>query len=122
MSDEQLPPEGPQPGGPVLEEAFRLAGAVRDWARATLPPPTGDPRADCQWCPLCQFAAVLRGERPDVNDRLTEAGAAIVGALRSLLDPAAGGAHHHPASPGGSQPRVQRIDLGDPGAADPETD
>ena len=112
-------PEEPTPGGtgsPLLDEAARLAGAVQDWARKNLPEPTGDPHTDCQWCPLCQFASVLRGERPEVNERLAEAGNAIVGVLRSLLEPGAPpGAHRQAPSradaPDGS--RVQHIDLGD---------
>ena len=111
-------PEEPTPGGtgsPLLDEAARLAGAVQDWARKNLPEPTGDPHTDCQWCPLCQFAAVLRGERPEVNAKLAEAGNAIVGVLRSVLEPGAPGAHRHapPREGGADAPRVQHIDLGD---------
>lgn len=104
----ELPPEGPS--SPILEEAAKLAAAVQEWARKNLPEPTGDPHSDCQWCPLCQFASVLRGERPEVNEKLAEAGNAIVGALRSLLEPGAA-AHRHS---GPSAPRVQHIDLSDP--------
>ena len=105
----ELPPEGP--ASPILEEAAKLAAAVQEWARTNLPEPTGDPHSDCQWCPLCQFASVLRGERPEVNEKLAEAGNAIVGALRSLLEPGTSGAHRHH---GPSEPRVQHIDLSDP--------
>lgn len=107
------PPEGPSPASPILEEAAKLASAVQEWARKNLPEPTGDPHSDCQWCPLCQFASVLRGERPEVNEKLTEAGNAIVGALRALLEPGTPGSHRHSGAP---QPRVQHIDLGDPTA------
>jgi hypothetical protein len=59
--------------------------------------------------------AVLRGERPEVTERVAEAGAALASAAKALLD-AAG-----TARPGGSAsepqpPRVQRIDLGKPDA------
>lgn len=55
---------------------------------------------ECTWCPICQFVAVLRGERPDVNEKV----ALVVAALRSMFDQAEGG----PAQP----QRVQHIDLG----------
>jgi hypothetical protein len=112
----ELPPEGPAAGSsPIIEEAAKLAAAVQEWARKNLPEPTGDPHSDCQWCPLCQFASVLRGERPEVNEKLTEAGHAIVGALRALLEPGIPGVHRD-SGPGAPPPRVQHIDLGDPTA------
>jgi hypothetical protein len=102
---------------PLAEEALRLLGAVQDWARRTMPPPQGEQPAECQWCPLCQFAAVLRGERPEVTAKLTEAGVALAGALRSIADAAAGAGHtgqHRHDPPGTSEPRVQPIRLVDP--------
>ena len=101
---------------PLVGEAVRILGAVQDWARQTFPaPPDGHGGPECQWCPLCQFAAVLRGERPEVTERVAEAGTALMSAMRAFVDAAAS----HPAQPrhrsgppadGG---RVQRIDLGD---------
>ena len=65
-------------------------GAVQDWARRTLPaPPSGHPGPECQWCPLCQFASVLRGEHPELAERVAEAGTALVDALRALAETAA---------------------------------
>jgi hypothetical protein len=113
------------PRSPLADEAVRLLGVVQEWTRQTFPAaPQGhhEPGADsvapvCQWCPLCQFMAVLRGERPEVTERVAEAGAALASAAKALLD-AAGNAR-----PGGSPPaeperppRVQRIDLGKPDA------
>ena len=73
--------------------------------------------AECTWCPLCQFIAVLRGERPEVTERVAEAGAALAAALRAFLDATsnagAPSGHHHPEGRPGSRPRVQRIDLRD---------
>lgn len=82
----------------------------------------GHASAECQWCPLCQFVAVLRGERPEFTERVAEAGTALLAALRGFVEAAAAtatatsptpGAPHRP--PGSSAPRVQHIDLAEPG-------
>jgi hypothetical protein len=107
---------------PLADEAGRLLGAVAQWARETFPAPGPDGQlaADCQWCPVCQLMAVLRGERPDVTERVSEAGTALLSAVRSFVDSTlvTGGGHQHPhpyppdsARPA-STPRVQHIDLG----------
>ncbi len=78
--------------GDLGDETRKLLGAVQDWARRTMPaPPSGHPGPECQWCPLCQAASVLRGEHPELTERAVEAGAAVVGALRALVE--ATGAH-----------------------------
>jgi hypothetical protein len=105
---------------PLAEEAVRLLGVLQEWTRQTFPPaaPSHDHAvAVCDWCPVCQFMAVLRGERPEVTERVAEAGVAVASALRAVLDSAAS------SRPGGQPeepqpPRVQRIDLG----PDPETE
>ena len=75
--------------GNLSDELRRLVGGLQDWARSIVPDPeqlhTGP---DCQWCPLCQFAEVLRGEHPEVSEKITEAGAAFVNAVRSIFDAA----------------------------------
>ena len=129
-----------------------LADAVHEWARArfgeagTAHIATG--AAECAWCPICQLIAALRGERPDVTDKLSAAAAAVVDVVGSLLNPPPGrtsGPADDPAGTGtdaaasstdlptaGSSPRrsagrrrsadsrVQRIDLdrGAPSDAD----
>ncbi|MEP6599075.1 MAG: hypothetical protein ABJB98_06445 [Actinomycetota bacterium] len=96
--------------GSLGEEAVRLLGAVQDWARRTWPdehPATGAP--ECRWCPICQLLAVLRGHRPEVNERLTQAGTAVVTALQALLDASTGPDADQPDR--GRVPRVQHIDL-----------
>jgi hypothetical protein len=102
---------------PLAREALRLVSSVQDWARRNLPDESEHHPKDCQWCPLCQFAAVLRGERPELTERVAEAGAAVLQAMRAMLEAAAAagsaagsatGGHH--AAPE-SRPRVQRIDL-----------
>jgi hypothetical protein len=75
---------------------------------------------DCRWCPVCQAAAVVRGERPEVTAALADVLTATATALRSLAEadrPAAadapeperedGRAH----GPGDPSPVVQRIDI-----------
>ncbi len=119
-------PAGPNPDE-AGEEAHRLFSAVQQWAQRAMPaPPSGHPGPECQWCPLCQLAAVLRGEYPELGERITEAGAAVAGAVRALLE--SGGAappdgqaaappEDAPAAeqrrPSPRQPRVQHIHLDD---------
>ena len=106
----------PNPAAPLISEALRLVSSVQDWARRSCGEAgerhTG---SDCQWCPLCQFAAVLRGEHPEVTDRVAEAGTALAGALRALVEAASGATgaaqHRQPHPPPG--PRVQKINLTD---------
>ncbi|MDP9116201.1 MAG: hypothetical protein M3O28_02840 [Actinomycetota bacterium] len=108
------------PTGSFAQEADRLLASVQDWAQRSFP---GAPRehigAECGWCPLCQFVAMLRGERPELTERVTEAASAAVGALRALVDATAeasshAGQHRHERGPATPHPhRVERIDLGD---------
>lgn len=115
--------EHPNPAAPLIGEALRLVSSVQDWAQDFAHRGAGEPGeqhkgGDCRWCPLCQFAAILRGEHPDVTDRVADAGTALVGALRALVDAASGAAgaagaaqHRQPRPPPG--PRVQKINLSD---------
>jgi hypothetical protein len=109
--------------GDLGEEARKLLGAVQDWARRTMPaPPSGHPGPECQWCPLCQAASVLRGEHPELTERVAEAGTAVVGALRALVEAAGAHGAHAPAPPDTDEPppapRVQPIRLDTTEAAD----
>lgn len=97
--------------GTFGEEAVKLLDAVADWARGNLGDvdwrghiATGAP--ECTWCPLCQLISVLRGERPEINEKVAEAMMSVVAALRAFLD-----ATKQPAQP--APPRVQHIDLDD---------
>jgi hypothetical protein len=97
--------------GPIGDEAAKLVDAVQDWVRRTLGDgshiATGAP--ECTWCPICQLVAVLRGDRPDIAEKITEASASVIAALRAVVDAAAGApAHRAP-----NAARVQRIDLGE---------
>jgi len=108
----------------LTDEARKLLGSVQEWARRNIPEHTGP---ECQWCPLCQFASLLRGDHPEVAERITEAGNAVAGAVRSLFDAAAKPAGEattrarrprpgpgRPTGPAaGETPRVQHIRLVD---------
>ncbi|MGH8959770.1 MAG: hypothetical protein ACRDWT_00945 [Jatrophihabitantaceae bacterium] len=116
-----------EPGHGSLGDAMRFVSTVQDWAARTFPASTdGHSSSDCQWCPICQLMSVLRGERPDVTERVAEAGTALASALRAFVDAAmpkaedSGGQRHRA---GERQPRVHRIDLDtDPSDTDTDTD
>lgn len=103
----------PEPHGTIGDEAAKLLDAVQDWARRNLGSDSGAHIAtgapECQWCPLCQLIMVLRGDRPEISEKIADATASVVAALRTLLDAATSqsGPTH--------QPRVQHIDLGGDG-------
>ena len=81
--------------GKAASDAGRLlADAVHEWARARFGDTdsahiaTGAP--ECSWCPICQLIAALRGDRPDVTDKLAAAATAVVDVVGSLLNPPPG--------------------------------
>ncbi len=77
--------------------------------------------ADCRWCPVCQAAAVVRGERPDVTAALADVLATTASVLRDLAGepdgsdaaPDADAADPDPdtADAGPGPVTVQRIDI-----------
>src|SRR6266567_789263 len=69
---------------------------------------TGAP--ECTWCPICQLIAILRGDRPEISEKVAEAGASLVAALRAVLDAAAASP---PRPPDDAASRVQHINLDD---------
>ena len=101
-----------------VEQARRLLETFRA-GPAGEPPAAGGAAAagdaqgssDCRWCPLCQAAAVVRGERPEVSAALADLLASTATALRTFAgEPApeaepAAGAEERPA------PVVQHIEL-----------
>jgi hypothetical protein len=98
---------------PLPEEAARLVAAVQDWAARTLP---ADDGCTCTWCPVCQGLAVLRGDRPDVTERLTDAMATAATALATIAAALARPAPAPPADPDpgpapAPEPVVQHIHL-----------
>lgn len=91
-----------------------VLAALQEWARTNLPA-AGEHATTCQWCPLCQFASVLRGEQPEVSNQVAEAGAALANALRAVVDAASTAApprrRPRPGPRPPQTPRVERIDL-----------
>ena len=74
--------------------------------------------SDCRWCPVCQAASVVRGERPEVTAALADVLTSAAAALRTLAEadrPAAPSepepASDRKAGPGDPPPVVQRIDI-----------
>jgi hypothetical protein len=138
MSDH---PDDPEPAGASAgahgtarsgaadDDAARLVSSVLAWAQERAQEWTDRNLAegsghfaggDCTWCPLCQFVSVLRGDRPELTDRVTETGAAVVTAVRAFVDAAVAAAGSAAGSATGAgtagpaqpaAPRVQRIDL-----------
>lgn len=95
---------------PLADELGRLFGAVQEWTRENLPAaPEG--ATTCEWCPLCQFVAVLRGDRPEVTERVAEAGTALTSAVHALLDATTGRRADQQAADQPAGPRVEHIDL-----------
>lgn len=74
--------------------------------------------SDCRWCPVCQAASVVRGERPEVTAALADVLSSAAAALRTLAEtdrPAAPEPEpepdDRPAAPGDPPPVVQKIDI-----------
>lgn len=72
--------------------------------------------ADCSWCPLCQAAAVVRGERPEVTAALADVLTATASALRAFAASAQTGQPDPPVHEDGAReaeppPAVQRIEI-----------
>jgi hypothetical protein len=82
----------------------------------------GDHPADCRWCPVCQVAAVVRGERPEVTDALADVLTAAAAALRTVSERASAPAPEAAAPEGTAEgtaeeeppppaPPVQHIEI-----------
>ena len=63
------------------------------------------PIPECVVCPVCMGIAALRQARPEAMEHLLKAGAELLEAFRSLMDPPDSGEGR---PPGG----LQRIDIG----------
>ena len=96
-----------------IESARRLVETLRPPAGEAAP--IGDSHGpDCRWCPVCQTAAVVRGERPEVTAALADVLTASATALRAFAaagEPAAPPAADACAEEAYPPPPVQRIDI-----------
>jgi hypothetical protein len=107
-------------GADWVDQARRLLDAFAAGSAAT---PTASPgagesahRTDCSWCPFCQAAAVVRGERPEVTAALADVLTAAATALRTIAESAPPAEPGAPASTddgpeGEPPPAVQRIEI-----------
>ena len=102
-------------GAEWLDQARRLFEAVRGPDTAA-----GGHAGDCTWCPVCQVAAVVRGERPEVTAALADLLGTAAVALRELASdlappaPPAGEPEAEAGEPeaGAGEPRpARRIDI-----------
>jgi hypothetical protein len=107
-------------GADWVDSARRLLDAVRPPAGTptATPEPGAAHGADCRWCPVCQAAAVLRGERPDVTAALADVLATTASVLRDLAaEPPAPARADAPTETDGEPDEepgpatVQRIDI-----------
>jgi hypothetical protein len=73
------------PGTDWIEQGRRLLETLRSSA-ADAPPAGGEHGSDCRWCPVCQAAAVVRGERPEVTAALADVLAQAAVALRTFAE------------------------------------
>jgi hypothetical protein len=99
-----------------IEQGRRLLETLRapaaDGAAAD-----GDHGSDCRWCPVCQAAAVVRGERPEVTAALADVLTTAAAALRTFAEaarpdaPQADPDAETESGEDGDPPEVQRIDI-----------
>jgi len=99
------------PGTDWIDQARRLLDVLRSGDAD----PTGGHASDCRWCPVCQTAAVVRGERPDVTEALADLLTATSTALRAFAEanaPAASAAEREAdTGDGDPSPPVQQIEI-----------
>ena len=99
-----------------VEQARRLVTGLGQTLGAALREEDGASAhpSDCRWCPVCQVAAVVRGERPEVTDALADVLTAAAAALRTVSErapapaPEAEAEAEEPAPPA---PPVQHIEI-----------
>ncbi|SFK59909.1 hypothetical protein [Geodermatophilus ruber] len=114
-------------GSDWVEQARRLVSGLGHTLGESLRSPGADAQhgSDCRWCPLCQAAAVLRGERPEITAALADALSSAATALRAYAESPAPAAQAQPGTaeepgpdtagepepPGGGPSAVQRIEI-----------
>jgi hypothetical protein len=106
-----------------VEQARRLVTGLGQTLGAALREGDGGDAhpSDCRWCPVCQVAAVVRGERPEVTDALADVLTAAAAALRTVSErasaPAPEAESEEPApeaqaeEPAPPAPPVQHIEI-----------
>jgi hypothetical protein len=108
---------GANPGTDWIDQARRLLDVLRSGTPAgggSAANGSGEPHAsDCRWCPLCQAAAVVRGERPEVTEALADVLTVTAAALRNFAEAGTptSAAEEPPAEDVDPGPPVQRIEI-----------
>lgn len=97
-----------------IDQAQRLVEALRSNLPSADAPETDGAghSGDCRWCPVCQAAAVVRGERPEVTAALADLLTTAATALRTVAE--AGQAAEPSAEPeqeGEPPAPAQQIDI-----------
>jgi hypothetical protein len=98
------------PGNDWIEQGRRLLETLRNSTEA----PDGEHGSDCRWCPVCQAAAVVRGERPEVTAALADVLTTAAAALRTFAESGGTGAPTvdvEENAEDGDPPDVQQIDI-----------
>lgn len=102
------------PGTDWIEQGRRLLETFR----SSVPEAAeGEHASDCRWCPVCQTAAVVRGERPEVTAALADILTTAAAALRTFAEAgetaptAADQAPDEATDDDGAPPAVQQIDI-----------
>jgi hypothetical protein len=100
------------PGNDWIEQGRRLLDALRS-GLADAPATAPAHASDCRWCPVCQAAAVVRGERPEVTAALADVLTATATALRNFAAEGAdtGVAEDEDEREDGDPPAVQQIEI-----------
>ena len=101
------------PGNDWIEQGRRLLETFRSSVTEGAPA-DGEHGSDCRWCPVCQAAAVVRGERPEVTAALADVLGTAAAALRTFAE--SGGTTSAPVdveenTEDGEGPAVQQIDI-----------
>ncbi len=105
---------------PAMDWMDQARGLLDLLTQGMAPPEGSDHDSDCRWCPVCQAAAVVRGERPEVTAAVADVLTSAAAALRTLAEadrpapPRAAEPAGEPAEadgPGDPPPVVQRIEI-----------
>jgi hypothetical protein len=105
---------GMNPGTDWIEQGRRLLEALRAGAGAADGVDVPEHASDCRWCPLCQAASVVRGERPEVTAALADVLTAAATALRTFAEAGGnttGSSAETDDTDDGDPPAVQKIDI-----------
>ncbi|MCW2700392.1 MAG: uncharacterized protein JWQ45_1927 [Blastococcus sp.] len=76
------------PGTDWIDQTRRVLDALRAGTDDVTADgtPSGSHPGDCRWCPVCQVAAVVRGERPELTAALADVLTATAAALRTFAE------------------------------------